>query len=167
MRKLTGFGTYGNEERMAPLFTLSCANGTQIKSWSYKQRQALVIYFISGNEFSFLETLEQAYPQYKKENIELLVITALNQNDTATIAAEYKLSYPVLADPDYQVYSRYVKLIQAEYSLNQNLEKPVAVFVVDRYGSIFSYATAPTAASLPKHTEILGAHEFISCLCNP
>lgn len=166
-QKLESFGTYGSEERLAPLFSLPAGSGREVRLWSYKQRQPLVIYFLQGTDQTFLLELNDQYAAYQAENIELLVIVGLDKASVEKITATLQLKYPLLADPDYSVHTRYIKLTFPQYNPAEVAQKPLAVFVADRFGSIFRYATATEIAKLPPQTEILSAHEFISCLCNP
>lgn len=165
--KLQSFGAYGNEERMAPLFALTAGNGREIKLWDYKQRQPLVIYFLCGTETQFLAELKQRYDEYHAQNIEVLVITPLDKAEVERITNELALPFPLLADPDYRVHTKYIKITYPQYEPEKVQQKPLAVFVADRYGSIFRYATALEVSQLPPQSDLLDTQDFISCLCNP
>lgn len=165
--KLQSFGTYGGEERMAPLFALPAGSGREVKLWDYKQRQPLVIYFVQGTETEFLAELNHRYGAYKAQNIELLVVTALDKNEAERVINELSLQYPLLSDPDYRVHVKYIKITYPQYEPEKMPQKPLAVFVADRYGSIFRYATALEVGQLPSQADLLDAQDFISCLCNP
>ena len=164
--RLQSFGILGDEEKMAPLFALPALDGREIKLWSYKQRQPLVIYFIKGIENEFLTLLAQQYDAFQKENIEVLVITSLEHSTLRTNLVNLELPFPLLSDPDYRIHTRYIKLTTAHYDDTTTQDKLLAVFVIDRFGSIFRFATANNWLELPQQSEILDSHDFLSCLCN-
>ncbi len=162
--ELKGFGYLEGKQRMAPAFTLvSGQGGKKVRLWDYKQRNPVVIYFLNGDEAAFLQRLDHEYPAYRRENAEMLVITALDADGVAKAGVKY----PLLADPTRKVQADYIKLIQPDYNPATAKSLPVAVFVADRYGSLYRYATSHAPEYLPGQSEILAFLEFLGNLCNP
>jgi len=164
---LIGFGPLEGEQRMAPAFELASGKGKTVKLWDYKQRNSLVIYFVEGNETSFLPQLQTEYVAYRRNETELLVIAAQSPEMVASLTENLSLTYPLLADPDYATHAKYMQLIEPQYDPSSNKDKPVALFIADRYGSVYRYATSHIVANLPEQGEILSFLEFLGNLCNP
>lgn len=162
-----GFGPYKNEECMAPAFSLPSGTGKPVRLWDYKQRKALVIYFLKGDETSFLQQLETEAAAYQPYGAQLLAIVAAGPEQVKELTASLKLTYPLLADPDGAVHTRYIQLTYPQYNPQQISNKPLALFVADRFGAISRYATATELNKLPGQPEILEVLEFLGNLCNP
>ena len=154
-------------ERMAPVFELQSGTGKKIRLWDYKQRKPLVIYVLNRPEPSFLQQLQSELPAYEAARAQLLVIAALEPEQTGQQTANLNLTYPLLADPNQTVYNRYIQVIYPQYQPEQVRQKPSALFVADRYGSIWCYASATSPEKLPEQAEVLDALEFLGNLCNP
>jgi len=163
------FGTYGNEEQPAPAFALPGGAGQTIRLWDYKQRKSLVIYFLNpdGALEKVLTTLEADYPVYQAEGAQLLVILATDSQAVQKLSLSLSLNYPLLADSNSLVHTRYIKLVYPQYDPAQPGPKPVALFVADRFGSIYRYATSTEPAKLPAREEVLEIIGFLNNLCNP
>lgn len=164
---MQGFGSYNNQERPAPAFTLASGQGQIVKLWDYKQRQPLVIYFLAGNEEEFLRGLQSEYAAYRQMQAEMLVITALDANAVQQLTVQFGLSYHLLADADRAAHNRFIKLTYPDYDSAKITNQPVAVFVADRFGAISRYQTALSVDKLPPQSEILEWLEFLGNLCNP
>src|SRR4051812_19603805 len=95
-----GFGPHKNEERMAPAFNLPSGTGKPVQLWDYKQRKALVLYFLQGDETAFLQQLETEATAYQNYGAQLLVIVATGPEQVKELTTSLKLTYPLLADPD-------------------------------------------------------------------
>ncbi len=161
------FGPYRNEERMAPPFTLPDGAGRKVQLWDYKQRKPVVIYFLNDTEVEFLQRLQSEANEYQAMGAQLLVIVAADAGQVKALSENLNLSYPLLADPERSVHARYIQLVYPQYDPAQTRQKPLALFVADRYGSIYRYATATEPAKLPAQPEILELLEFLGNLCNP
>ncbi len=161
------FGDYKNEERPAPVFDLPSGAGERVRLWDYKQRKPLVIYFVAGDESAFLQRLNSENQLYRDFGAQLLVISGLEGERLAQLTYELNLSYPLLADADNRVHSRYIQLVYPQYDAAQIQQKPAALFIADRFGSIYRYATAISPDKLPPQPEIIEVLEFMGNLCNP
>ncbi len=165
--ELKGFGLLEGEQRMAPAFSLASGKGKTVKLWDYKQRNSLVIYFIKGDETSFLQQLQTEYPNYRRNETELLVIAAQTPETVASLTENLNLTYPLLADPDYLTHTKYMQLFEPQFQPTQTKDKTVALFIADHYGSVYRYAASHLVGNLPEQSEILNFLEFLGNLCNP
>jgi thioredoxin-dependent peroxiredoxin len=93
----------------APGFKLG---GTQtIDLDDYKGRSKVLLYFM--REFGchtcvgHVLQLAKAAPKLRDEGVEVLVIGGGSPQAAQKLAAKYKVPFPVLADPDREVYDRY------------------------------------------------------------
>jgi peroxiredoxin len=152
---------------MAPAFALPAGTGKTVRLWDYKQRKAAVIYFLGGSEVALLGQLRSDAPVYREAGAELLVISAQTAARVTELTAELGLDYPLLADPDQAVHTRYIQLTYPQYNPQEVREKPLALFIADRFGAVNRYATTTDPNKLPSQTEILEVLEFLGNLCNP
>lgn len=163
LEKLQGFGSYNNQERMAPAFRLPSAQGEPVAIWDYKQRRAVVLYFLPELDPAFLSQLQSEYAEYRAQGAQLLVISTYPVRPLIDLVAQLGLTYPLLSDADGRIYKRYLHLIEADFQK----ELPSALFIADRYGAINRYATAVRPPALPVASEVVAHLEFLGNLCNP
>lgn len=161
--KLQGFGPYQNQERQAPAFRLPAAQGGTVALWDFKQRQAVVLYFLPQGNEAFLSQLQAEYAAYKAKGAQMLVIVPAALEALRELALTLNLSFPLLSDEQGSTYQNYLKLVEADLQT----ELPAAVFVADRFGAISRYALALLPQGLPPQEEILDMLEFLGNLCNP
>lgn len=161
MSDLQGFGVYNNEERMAPAFRLPDISGKPVSLWDYKQRRAVVLYFLPQPDRTVLQARQREYQAYQRLGVEMLVIISCPVDQLKTLAATREISYPVLADQAGQVYRQYLDFAGATLPG----ELLAAVFVADRFGAVSRYAVSEELAGL--HPQILAMLEFLGNLCNP
>ena len=165
MSGLQSFGSYKNEERIAPAFRLPKVGGGSVASWDYKQRRAFVLVFLPHLEraaFSWLQTL---YMTLQPFGAQLLVSLPFSIEELAGPVADAKVSYPVLADQNGPVYRQYLEWAGLNYHHSELPDSPL-------YCRPFRsrQPLRPGRHSLPNYPtrgEITAMLEFLGNLCNP
>ena len=94
----------------APDFTLTATTG-QVTLSAYRDRQNVILYFM--REFScamcqrHVAQLKQLYNQLQLRGTTVLLIGGGTQQEAQRLSARLDLPFPVVADPDREVYHRY------------------------------------------------------------
>lgn len=164
MSGLQSFGSYKNEERIAPAFRLPKVGGGSVASWDYKQRRAFVLVFLPHLDRAALNQLQTLFTALQPFGAQLLVSLPSSIEELAGPEVEAAVSYPVLADQNGLVYRQYLEWAGLDY---HHSELPAALFIADRFGAVNRYALAATPAQLPDAGEITAMLEFLGNLCNP
>ena len=162
MSDLQGFGVYNNQERMAPVFRLPATiTPKPVALWDYKQRQAVVLYFLPQATELQLNERQQEYAAYRTAGAEMLVIVPQTIAELTRLAEELKLTYPLLSDQAGTVYQQYLKFV----GITIVGELLPAIFIADRFGAVSRYAIANDLSGL--QPQVLDMLEFLGNLCNP
>jgi peroxiredoxin len=148
---------------MIPLFRLPGPNRPQhLGPWDYKQHKNLVLFFFHGLRCApcqqLLRDLARGYTEYPQLNAEVLAITQAGVEELGQLQRELGLPFPLLSDLDGNVLSAY--LGQAAGRLYET-----AIFVADRWGSLYTKAIATDADALPGEGEIRDWLSFIEIQC--
>jgi peroxiredoxin len=148
---------------MIPSFRLPGANRLRdIGPWDYKQDKNLVLFFFHSPRCApcrqLLRDLAKGYPEYSQLNAEVLAISQNGIEELGQLQRELGLPFPLLSDIDGKELSAY--LGQAAGRLHQT-----AIFVADRWGSLYTKATATDADALPDEAEIREWLSFIEIQC--
>jgi peroxiredoxin len=149
--------------KMIPPFRLPGANQPQhLGPWDYKQHKNLVLFFFHSPRCApcrqLLRDLAMDYPEYPQLNAEVLAISQNGIEELSQLQRELGLPFPLLSDIDGKVLSAY--LSQAAGRLHET-----AIFVADRWGSLYTKATATDADALPGEGEIRDWLSFIEIQC--
>ncbi|HEY7616958.1 MAG TPA: redoxin domain-containing protein [Terriglobales bacterium] len=152
-----------NSGKMIPLFRLPAANRPQqLGPWDYDQQKNLVLFFFHSPRCAscrqLLLDLAGGYPEYPQLNTEVLAISQTEIEELGQLQRELGLPFPLLSDMDGKVLSAY---------LGQSSGGPheTAIFVADRWGALYTGATAADADALPGETEIRDWLSFIEIQC--
>jgi len=145
--------------QLVPLFHLSAANRQgQLGPSDYKQHQNLVLIFLRSVECrkcrQLLREIAAHYGEYQQMEAEVLAISTGEITCLRQLAQDLALPFPLLTDSDGRVTSFYLK--QTEQA---------AIFVVDRWGAIFTRETAAEDRGLLAEAEIRKWLEFIELQC--
>lgn len=143
----------------APDFRLVSASGTSV-GLSDLRGQWVVLYFIRefgcrvcrGHSLQF----GRLYPQFQKAGAEVLVVIPGSQQQAGSYAEGLHLSFPILADPEREVYLRYG--LTRMMTLLQRSE----MFILDREGRIRFAQGHGLPTRLPDVPEVLVALRDIS-----
>jgi len=122
---------------VAPDFDLPSVTGSRVKLGDYRGKQTVVLAFtrIFTEKlfcpfcYPHIQELKDTYPQIRAQGAELLMITSTDPAQSAQIAQDLDLPYPLLSDPECAVFRR--------YSLGQALGAPLpGQFIVAPSGQL-------------------------------
>jgi peroxiredoxin Q/BCP len=119
---------------LAPDFSLSASNATEIKLADFRSKSNVVLFFI--REFIWMQCRSHAsqlgrlYKDFQAANCEIILILGEPVDLAVRYSETLHLPFPVLADPDRSVYHR--------YGLDKfiGLVQRTASVIVDRDGTI-------------------------------
>jgi peroxiredoxin len=148
-----------------PAFTLPGADGMPHSPWVYKQHQHLILLFTrtaSSNEArGLLRAFAKGYPSFRVEECAILAISPGTVIANLHTQEELHLPYPLLADPEGEVISRYTHWDPTSGSLNPS------ILLADRYNALYQQWVADSEADLPPIEELLEALRYLNKLCTP
>ena len=151
--------------QIIPAFTLPGPDGIPHTPWTYKQREHLLLLFTRSTTSSETRALLRAFArEYKAFREEQCAILAISPNTViANLQAqeELHLPFPLLADPQGEVISRYTKWDK------DNKDLTPAIVLADRYGALYQQWMEHREADLPGIEEILGDLRYLNKLCTP
>jgi len=146
-----------------PFFNLPSTKGGYVKSWDYKQRKHLVIYFFRGADCAecrgTLQKLAEKYGEYMRLNAEVLAIGKDDLGDLIELTASMHLPYPVLSDDNGEVARRYTYI-------DPETKGPVpSVFLADKFGSLEEEWIVNEEKDLPGQDELLSLLGLFELRC--
>jgi peroxiredoxin len=153
--------------QIVPLFRLPAINRhEQFGPGDYKQHRNLVLIFFRSAECrrcrQLLREIAARYGEYEQMETEVLVIAADEVGRLSQLAQDLALPFPVLTDSDGKVTDLYLN--QTEQAAKAAALE-AAVFVADRWGAIFTRASAGEDQDMPAEAEIRAWLEFIELQC--
>jgi len=144
-----------------PGFSAQTADGRRLGTRDFYMRRNLALVFTHGPEcaecralLAELGTLEEAV---RAEVGQTLAVVPAELDALAELATE--LPFPLIADPDSAIHARYGLLDQRGAPM-------AAIFVADRYGTVFHPSVADAAHDMLPASEVPGWLEFIACRCS-
>lgn len=145
-----------------PSFSLTSSTGRTVSSWDYKGRRNLVIFFIPENSDEDCQDIllgfSNQYNAYQERASEILAILHGDVGEASSLAAKLGLPFPVLADENGHIRTKYDAII--------GISKSEAVtFICDRFGQIWAYTEGNTCQELFAQEEILRWLDFIEFQC--
>jgi peroxiredoxin len=148
---------------MIPLFRLPAADrAQQLGPWDYKQNKNLVLFFFHSPPClvcqQLLRDLAKGYSEYPQLNAEVLAISQAGIEELGQIQRELDLPFPLLSDMGGKVFGAYLGQVGGGL-------RETGVFVADRYGALYTGATAADADALPTEKEIRDWLTFIEIQC--
>lgn len=151
--------------QIIPAFSLPGADGMPHSPWDYKQRQHLILLFLSSTSSSenrgLLRTFAKAYAAIREEQCSILAIAPDKVLDNLLIQDELHLPYPLLADPKGEVFSQYSNLDEISGTY-----KPCIV-LADRYNALYQLWIAGSVTDLPPIDELLDSLQYLNKQCTP
>ncbi|HTK10115.1 MAG TPA: redoxin domain-containing protein [Ktedonobacteraceae bacterium] len=152
--------------QIIPAFTLPGTDNLPYSPWDYKQRAHLVLLFLRNSQDDFARTLLRAfadrYKDFREEQCTLLAITGDPVIRNMTTQETLHLPYPLLADPQGTVISRYTLWERAHDRFHP------CIVLADRYNAVYQQWRADSEANpLPTLTELLESLQYLNRLCTP
>lgn len=151
--------------QIIPAFTLPGADGMPHSPWDYKQREHLVLLFTRKTEYSetrgLLRAFAQAYRAFREEVCAILAVTSDTVIVNLQAQEELTLPFPLLADPEGVVTSRYTQWN------GTTKELAPSIVLADRYNALYEQWIAEQEADLPPIEEILESLRYLNKLCTP
>lgn len=151
---------------MVPYFGLPdarSATGDEVTPWRYKGRRQMVLLFLHNGGCGSCDSLIADFAghndEYRAEEAEVLAVVPLPLAEARQLADRLSPPFPVLADEDCAVHSRFgAKTASGECG--------GAVYVTDRFGEVqMSWLAAEGHRGLPGHEEILSYLRFTNLEC--
>ncbi len=144
-------------------FTAPTPDGAQVGPRDFYLRRNLALAFTHGPDCpacrDLLRGLARAYGAARSEAGEILAVLPLDVPAADALRAALDLPFPVAADPEGDVARRY-GLVREDGA------RRAALFVADRYGTIFEASVADAAHRMLGAEEVPGWLEFIACQCS-
>jgi len=121
------------------------------------------LFFFHGEEcracLDLLRGFARDYPRYQEEEAEILAITTQPTDKARSLAIRLSLPYPVLTDPTGEAVQKFTYL-------DPQTGGPVpSLFVVDRFGALYTQAIAEREDQLPSSDEVLDWLDLIEAQC--
>lgn len=144
-------------------FSASNPDGERLSTRDFYMRRNLALAFTHGPSCDACRKLLRGMArQEAAARAEVGALLAVVPSDRAMLARlrdELDLSFPLAADPDLALHRRYGLVTPDGGAL-------AAIFVADRYGTIFETSVADAAHRMLAAEEIPGWLEFIACRCS-
>ena len=109
-----------------------------------------------------LREISEHYGQYQEKEAEVLAISTDEIDRLRQLAQDLALPFPLLSDSEGGVTDLYLKHIEQR---GDRAAFETGIFVVDRWGEIFSATSIERAEDLPAEAEIRDWLEFIELQC--
>jgi peroxiredoxin len=149
--------------KIVPYFRLPATDRLKhLGPWDYKQHKNLVLFFFHSPRcmpcHQLLGDLAKGYFEFPQLNTEVLAISQAGIEELGQLQRELELPFPLLSDMGGKVFGTYLGQV------GSSLPK-TAVFIADRYGALYTSATAADADELPSEREIRDWLWFIEIQC--
>lgn len=151
--------------QIIPTFTLPGPDGMPHSPWDYKQRQHLVLLFVPSTTTTEARGLLRAfalhYTAFREESCAILAISPDPVITNLQTQEELHLPFPLLADPQAGVISRYTQWDNTTGTLSPS------ILLADRYGALYSQWRAESESDLPPIEDLLESLRYLNSLCVP
>ncbi|GAC1357797.1 MAG: hypothetical protein PVS3B1_09840 [Ktedonobacteraceae bacterium] len=148
-----------------PAFSLPASDGMPHGPWDYKQREHLILIFLSSITSSegrgVMRAFSQDYATFREEQCALLAITADPVITNLQAQETLRLPFPLLSDAQGQAIARYTRWDATTRTLTP------AIFLADRYSALYERWIAEREADLPPISELLAILQYLNRLCTP
>jgi len=144
------------------LFTGQTPEGAPLRLRDFYMRRNLALVFSDTPEYAatrdLLRGLAERRPAVQAEAGEALAVISGDPERVRQLVAELSLPFPVVVDPDNAIHARY-GLLGADGTPR------AAIFLADRFGTIFEASVATDDGQIMAASEVPGWLEFIACRC--
>ncbi|HZD58883.1 MAG TPA: peroxiredoxin family protein, partial [Anaerolineae bacterium] len=146
-----------------PFFNLPSARGGNVRTWDYKQRKHLALYFFGRAVCvecrKVLKEFTENYDNYRRLNAEVLAVGIGDISELTKLANELDLPFPVLSDATGEVTNKYTYI-----NPETNLPYP-SVFLADKFGSLEEEWIVTSEDELPGQDELLSILQLFELRC--
>ena len=142
-----------NDRAQIPIFALPQRGGVLFDVADHKRKKNLVIFVLTHPTVPFLTAFDEACGLIREKNAVTAVIAPCDPAVMENIHQAYRLTFPLLCDPERRVISRFVSAPPSE--------KIAALFITGRSGEVFFQSVAPEIHDLPSFDDIVKSLEFI------
>ena len=147
-----------------PAFTLPGADGMPHSPWDYKQREHLLLIFLANSHSTDSRNLLRAfagqYPLFRTEQCAIMAITANPVIANLQTQEELRLPYPLLADAQSAVISRYTRIDTTTQTIWPT------IILADRYGALYDRWIEAQEGDLPPLTDLLETLRYMNFQCS-
>jgi peroxiredoxin len=151
--------------QIIPAFELPGADGMPHSPWDYKQREHLLLLFLSDpaskSTQDMLRNYKQYYPQFREERCAILMISSKPVISNLQTQEELHLPFPLLSDTQGKVIPQYTRWEGATRRLTPT------VILADRYSALYQQWQAEDETALPPINELLKTLQYLNTLCTP
>lgn len=142
-------------------FTAPTADGGVLRTRDYYLRWNLALVFTHGPDCAacrdLLRGLARQHGATQAAAGQVIAVVAAAPAAAEALCRELDLPFPVVADGDLAVHAR--------YGLVAGGAPRAALFVTDRYGTIYDASVADAAHRMMAPDEVPGWLEFVACEC--
>ena len=145
-----------------PGFSGETPAGDKIRLRDFYMRRNLALVFSDRPEYpatrDLLQGLAERRAVVQAEAGEALAVISGDPAAVRELVATLALSFPVVVDPDGAIHQRYGLIDAAGEPL-------AAIFLADRFGTVFETSLASAEHPIMRADEVPGWLEFIACRC--
>lgn len=149
-------------QQVVPDFELPSTKGARLGLWDFKPQRNLVLFFFHNGGCAacreLLLGLARDYPRYKDEEAEILAVTTAPLDQSLKLAQDLSLPFPILSDPTGETAQKFTYL-------DERGQAVPSVFVLDRFGALYTQVIAEQESQLPSSEEILEWLDLIEAQC--
>lgn len=142
-------------------FTATGSDGEPIRTRDYYMRRNLALVFSHGPDCAacrdLLRGLARQYAAARAEDGQVIAVVAAEPAAAEALRHDLDLPFPVVADADLAVHAR--------FGLVEDGAPLAAIFVTDRYGTIYDASVADATHQMMAPEEVPGWLEFVACEC--
>ncbi len=148
-----------------PAFSLPGADGMPHSPWDYKQREHLILLFLttatSHEAHGVLREFKRRYRSLREEECAVLVLTTDTVITLLQTQETLQLPFALLADPGGDVTAR--------YTFRENTTRTLlpGIVLANRYGAFYAQWFAEQEAALPSIDLLLEDLQYLNKLCTP
>lgn len=145
-----------------PLFSGQTPERAPLRLCDFYMRRNLALVFSDAPDYAItrdlLRGLAERRADVQAEAGEALAVISGDADGVRQLVASLALPFPVVVDPDNAIHARYGLL-------DATGEPRAAIFLVDRFGTIFEASVATDEGQIMAADEVPGWLEFIACRC--
>jgi peroxiredoxin len=162
--------------QIIPSFALPGSDGMPHSPWDYKQRENLLLLLVpeadDPENQHLLMSFGQNYPRFREERCSLLVITTQPVIANLQLQEKLHLPFPIVADVQAQVFSRYTRSLTKEAVNNTDAAEAFPSFfpgivLTDRYNALYQQWIVRQPGALPTIDELLQTLQYMNSICTP
>lgn len=146
-------------QQLAPNFRLSTIDGKIVQLWDFRQRKNVVLVFAPDRAgeltHDILNSFKENLAEYRSANtVILFVISDFQQSELHVPGTD---DFHILLDKEKQA--------ARSYFGQENHEAGYGVFIIDRYGELWTQWQTLQSSELPSQKEIIDSINLIEMQC--